>query len=342
MKINVIKREIPAEISEAGGAYLQFVDKQTVELETSIDEAKNGLYVVGDKLLIKGYFTGLMRSAVDGISRDGLARQLGDFLTIYPVVKGEIDLDKGWDDEVNSISIKARLLNEMTIDISDWEFVDVTEGRKPFKLESVKAGAEEKSGTVVIGEGVEMNGDSIPATADIRVEWAVEETGESGTIPAAKVTSTCTRVDITGDALAGLATEAHDGKTIVFTVRGNKAKATVKATLKFVEPTEPTITKVVSSAGEGKVKKGASLQVTGYKIGPDDIGDNGGISVRYATATSEGETPVDDLSYDEATRTWTTGAVDLGEDRPIGAVKIVVNNSSGSQVAVSGDLTWVE
>ena len=78
MNIKVIKKLIPEEICEDGGASVIIVGKETVDLETSIDEAKDVLIVVGDKLLVKG------------IERDGNARQLGDFITLYPVPTGEV------------------------------------------------------------------------------------------------------------------------------------------------------------------------------------------------------------------------------------------------------------
>ena len=268
MKINIVKREIPEAISEEGGAYLQFVDKQTVDLETSIQEAKNGLYVIGDTNLIKGYFSGLMKSVIDGISRDGLARQLGEYLTIYPVVKGEFDLEKGWDESVNSVAIKARLLNEMSIDITDWEFVDVTEGRVPFSIESVTSDAT--TGVVKPGYTVELNGKSLPATADLRVEWTVSETGESGQIAAGKFTSTCTRCDLAPDALETLHREAYDGKTIVFTLRGNKAKSTIKATLEYVDTT-PVITSAKGTGADGKAQyiENETITITGRNLTAD-------------------------------------------------------------------------
>lgn len=126
MNIKVIKKPIPAEICEDGGASVIIIGKETVDLETSIDEAKDVLIVVGDKLLVKGMFVGLFKSMVKGIERDGNARQLGDFITLYPVPTGEFDLDKGWQAGVNGVRIRARLMNELELDISNWEFEDVT------------------------------------------------------------------------------------------------------------------------------------------------------------------------------------------------------------------------
>ena len=243
MNIKIIKRPIPAEICEDGGASVVIVDKETVDLETSIDEAKDVLIVVGDKLLVKGMFVGLFKSMVNGIGRDGNARQLGDFITLYPVPTGEFDLDKGWRPGVNGVRIRARLMNELELDISNWEFEDVTPGREAFTLASVECGCRQL-GVVDFVHPVWINGKPLPGTDDIRIDWAVEGTDRHGTIAAAKVTSTASRATIAADALAELASEEYDGKRIVFTVRGNFASAKIAATLKYAEPPVVKVTKV--------------------------------------------------------------------------------------------------
>ena len=235
MNIKIIKRPIPVEICEDGGASVIIVGKDTVDLETSIDEAKDVLIVVGDKLLVKGMFVGLFKSMVNGIGRDGNARQLGDFITLYPVPTGEFDLDKGWQPGVNGVRIRARLMNELELDISNWEFEDVTPGRQAFTLASVECGYRQL-GVVDFVHPVWINGKPLPGTDEIRIDWAVEGTDRHGTIAAAKVTSTASRATVAADALAELASPAYDGKTIVFTVRGNFASAKIAATLKYAEP----------------------------------------------------------------------------------------------------------
>ena len=229
MNIKVIKKLIPEEICEDGGASVIIVGKETVDLETSIDEAKDVLIVVGDKLLVKGMFVGLFKSMVNGIGRDGNARQLGDFITLYPVPTGEFDLDRGWQPGVNGVRIRARLMNELEIDVSNWEFEDVTPGRQPFTLASVECG---ELGAVDFVHPVWINGKPLPLTDDIRVDWAVEGTDRRGTVPAGKVTSTASRATIAADALDVLDDPANEGKTVDFTVRGNFSSARIAATLR--------------------------------------------------------------------------------------------------------------
>ena len=235
MTHDYIRQIIPEEISEKGGAHLRLVGGKTVPLETSIKEAKAAGYVLGDEELVKRQFDGLIQSMKDGVEADGMARQIGGWVTVYPVFVGPIDLAKGYDPEKNGIRIRMRLLNEIDVDITDWEFRDVTPGRTPFTIDSASTG--ELVNTVKVGDPIHVNGRPFPPNAALRVDWAVEGTDKSGTIPAAKFTSDATLITIAADALAELASEEYDGKTVVFTVRGNFASAKIAATLKYVAPT---------------------------------------------------------------------------------------------------------
>ena len=276
MKIKVIKKLIPEEICEDGGASVVIVGKETVDLETSIDEAKDVLIVVGDKLLVKGIFVGLFKSIINGIGRDGNARQLGDFITLYPVPTGEFDLDKGWQPGVNGVRIRARLMNEMELDISKWEFEDDTPGRQAFTLASIECG-DRQLGVVDFVHPVWINGKPLPRTDEIRVDWAVEGTDRHGTIAADKVTSTASRATLAADALAELASEEYDGKTVVFTVRGNFASAKISATLKYAQPLrhvefsalEATATEMGNANVLATVDDAEG--VLGYTVGESDV-----------------------------------------------------------------------
>ncbi|MBQ0032422.1 MAG: hypothetical protein KBT68_06435, partial [bacterium] len=242
MKKKFIKRAIPAEISDKGGAYVQFVEKDTIPLDGVIVDAIDGSYCQGRPTLILAAIQGLLKSMARGVAADGHPRQIADYITVYLVVDGEIDLDRGFNPEVNSLKIRARLLNEMEIDITGWALEDVTPGRRSFTLASAYTG--NVKGAWEIGESGEINGDNVPSTRTgeaIRVDWAVEGTDKSGTIPADKVTSNISRIDIAADTLAELASEEYDGKTIVFTVRGNFSSAKISAKLKYVAPPLPKV-----------------------------------------------------------------------------------------------------
>ena len=242
MRKKFIKRAIPAEISGKGGGYIQFVEKDTVPLDGVIVDAIDGSYCQGRPTLILSAIQGLLKSMARGVATDGHPRQVADYITVYLVVDGEIDLDRGFDPAVNSLKIRARLLNEMEIDITGWALEDVTPGRRSFTLASAYTGATK--GAWEIGEAGEINGDNVPNTKTgeaIRIDWAVEGTDKSGTIDADKVTSNISRIDIAADALDELKDEQYNGKTVVFTVRGNFSSAKISATLKYVAP-KPRVT----------------------------------------------------------------------------------------------------
>ena len=241
MKKQYIKNPIPEQISEDGGANVVFVNKQTVPLDGAIDEALAGNYCTGQKTLIRNFFFGLMQSMADGVRRDGHARQIANFLTVYPVFKGEVDLERGYDPEVNGVMIRARLLNEMDLDIANWSFEDVTPGKRSFRLNTVKAG--EVIGEYKVGETGNLNGKDLPSTAageELRIHWEVVGTDKSGDVPAEKLASDVSRIDIAADALAALAGQGLDGRTVVFTVRGNFSSARISATLRDPAPHVPT------------------------------------------------------------------------------------------------------
>jgi len=242
MTHDYIRQTIPAEISERGGALLRLVGGKTIPLETSIKEAKAAGYVLGDEELVKRQFEGLVQCMRDGVEQDGMARQIDGWVTVYPVFVGPIDLAKGFDHEKNGVRIRMRLLNEIDVDITDWEFRDVTPGRTPFTLDSASTG--ELVNTVKVGDPIHVNGRPFPSHDALRVDWAVEGTDKSGTIPADKFTSDATLITIAADALAEIADEEYDGKTIVFTVRGNFSSAKIAATLRYVAPPVPQVSDV--------------------------------------------------------------------------------------------------
>ena len=108
-------------------------------------------------------------------------------------------------------------------------------GRQAFTLGSVECG-DRQLGVVDFVHPVWINGKPLPRTEDIRIDWAVDGTDRHGTIAGDKVTSTASRATIAADALDELKSEEYDGKTVVFTVRGNFASAKIAAKLKYVAP----------------------------------------------------------------------------------------------------------
>ena len=288
MKKQYIKVPIPEAISEDGGASILFVNKQTVPLDGAVKEALAGNYCTGQATLIRNFFFGIMQSMADGVRRDGHPRQIANFLTVYPVFKGEVDLDRGYDPAVNGVMIRARLLNEMDLDITDWSFEDVTEGKRSFKLTSCSTG--EADGEYRLGELGHLNGKDLPSTAageELRVHWEIEGTDRSGDIPAAKLSSEIDRIDIAADALDELKDAEYDGKTAVFTVRGNFSSAKISATLRYVAP-EPlrisiTDAKAIASGRIVRIKCENAEGVSGYHEDEYTFGFMADISVNGAS-----------------------------------------------------------
>ena len=236
-----VKHPIPEEISDKGGASVQLVQKQTIPLDGAIDAALEAHYCIGQKPAIMNNVFGALKSMAAGVRRDGRPRRIDGFLGLYPVFKGKVDLAKGFDPAENKVQIKARLLNELVLNTKKWTFEDVTPGKRSFSLDSVKAGSV--LFVVKTGESIEVNGQGLPSTKageELRIHWAVEDTDKSGDIPASKMTSDAGRADIAADALAELASEEYDGKTIEFTVRGNFSSAKISAKLKVV-PERPKV-----------------------------------------------------------------------------------------------------
>ena len=282
MTHDYIRQVIPEDISEKGGVRLRLVGNKTVPLETSIKEAKATGCVLGDEELVKRQFEGLVQCMRDGVEADGMARQIDGWVTVYPVFVGPIDLSKGFDPEKNGVRIRMRLLNEIDVDITDWEFRDVTPGRTPFTLDSASTG--ELVNMVKVGDPVHVNGRPFPPHDALRVDWAVEGTDKNGTIPADKFTSDATLITIAEDALEELASEEYDGKAVVFTVRGNFSSAKISATLKYVppEPFEITDVRTDGEGGEsGRIADGQDFAIVGLGFTDDSVAN-----VRYTRAAS--------------------------------------------------------
>ena len=292
MKKQYIKVPIPEAISEDGGASILFVNKQTVPLDGAISEALAGNYCTGQTTLIRNFFFGLMQSMADGVRRDGHARQIANFLTVYPVFKGEVDMDYGYNPAVNGVMIRARLLNEMELDITDWSLEDVTEGKRSFKLTSCTTG--ETDGEYRLGELGHINGKDLPSTAageELRVHWEVEGTDKSGDIPAAKLSSEIDRVDIAADALAEIASEEYNGKTVAFTVRGNFSSAKISATLKY-EPVGPTVDDIASEGHTGEIVSGTAFAAKGSGLDAFDAEAGDTVKVKWTQGGEDKEATI--------------------------------------------------
>ena len=321
MRKEYVKFPIPEEISEDGGATARFVNKFTVALDGAIDDAIAGNYCIGNKTLVRNLFMGLMQCIADNIMKDGRPRQIGSYITIYPVPTGDIDLEKGWDREVNGIKVRARLRKEMSLDASDWSFVDVTPGKRGFTLNSIKAG--EVIGVYDVAEKGEINGKNLPSTESgepLEVHWEVPGTDKSGDFTTAQLTSNVSRIDVAAGALSVLQSAEYDGKVIDFTVRGNYSSAKISATLKYTPPADPTLTtvkgdesgtNVIKSNGEGVTFTGENLAgVTKLRaewIGIDGLEDGQDYEAADFASHSDTEIKLSELGLYERLAVGSTG-----------------------------------
>ena len=95
MIMKCIKVPFNEEITGKAGASVQFVEKTTIPLDTTVKDAIDSLHVMGQPQLVKNNFLGLMKSIAEGVQRDGKPRKIADFLRVYPVFTGAVDLQAG-------------------------------------------------------------------------------------------------------------------------------------------------------------------------------------------------------------------------------------------------------
>ena len=113
----------------------------------------------------------------------------------------------------------------------------------------------------------------------------------------------------------------------------NIKSGTITVDYVYVAPTEPTITKIASSEGEGKVKAGAPVMITGYGISPDDLGEQRALGVKYEVDGDEEQERIENLgSYDAESRTWTLNMITLGYTPDAGSLKFVFVDSSAQTI----------
>ena len=209
-----------------------FVDLVTLGSAETLKEALDYGYVTGKQSSLAATAEGVFKAMIDGLRKDGNGRKIDDFLSINAFARGSL---KDICDELTKANVKvsarARMLKEFKVDTTAWSFV--FEGSTgTFIIEVITTG--EKLGEIVLGENVKLNGKELAMGEGDTVSWSVPETGLSGTVASAFVTSDATRITIARDGLQELFESANDGKTVVFTVRIGDKKAVKAATMKYV------------------------------------------------------------------------------------------------------------
>ena len=148
-------------------------------------------------------------------------------------------------------------------------------------------------GEIVVGENVDFNGFGLSTGDGDTLRWSVSGAEKSGTVEPAKSESSWTRLTVADDALAELASEEYDGKTDVFTVRGNFASAKISATLKYAVP-DPEMTRVYNAEAEvlqdGFVNFQKDIGIDGVNL---RTSENDQLLIRYRKIGESTETKLD-------------------------------------------------
>lgn len=210
-----------------GHKYGRVVGKTTIGSDATLEEALSFGHVVGQKATIMTQMNSTLQSMFAGMSRDGNGRKIDEYMTLNAFPKGSLK-DITDDYTVKDVVVRARLLKELKLDPSD--FLIVLEGATgTFYISTISTG--EKSGQIVLGKDVALNGKDLVMGEGDSITWKVPETGATGTVAAAYVTSDETRITIGRDGLQELFVPENNGKDIVFTVKIANKVATKSASM---------------------------------------------------------------------------------------------------------------
>ena len=209
----------------------RFANRKTLSNDETIQEAIDGGYVVGKKEIIGATAKGVLRGMVVGVQKDGNGRKINEFISLQPYAKCHLDdpTDPVTKDNCR-VRVVARALKEMQPDTSGWSFA--LEGASSDTLNVTTVTTGEVIGEIVVGEDVDFNGFGLTMGEGDTLRWSVPGTEKSGTVADAKIESAWTRLPVTGDALAELASPEYNGKTIVFVLKVGNATVSKSATLK--------------------------------------------------------------------------------------------------------------
>ena len=216
---------------------------KTLTNDETIQEAIDMGYVVGKPQLISANVKGVLKCMVDAVSKDGNGRKIDSYFSIQPSVQGKLD-DVTDDIDKSKLTVKAlaRNLKEMTVDTDGWNFT-VEGSTGSLVINSISTG--EKTGEVVLGEDVNINGIALDNGA-VSIKWKVAELSAEGTVTAAEIKSRdYSRITIDEAALEALESLEANGKTIVFDITCGNNRA-VKSQLCDSSTSRPFLLKLPS------------------------------------------------------------------------------------------------
>jgi len=212
-----------------------FTSVKTLTNDETIQEAIDGGYVVGKKEAIGSTAKGVLRGMVAGIQKDGNGRKVNEFISIQPFAKCFLpDPTDSVSKDNCKVRLVARALKEMKPDTTNWSFAVEGASSDTLNISTITTG--EVVGEIVVGENIDLNGFGLAMGTGDTLKWAVPGSAKSGTVAAAKITSSWTRITVLGDALSELASAAYDGALIVFTLKIGSKTVVKSATLRVNEP----------------------------------------------------------------------------------------------------------
>jgi len=208
----------------------RFASRKTLSNDETIQEAIDGGYVTGKKESIGQNARGVLRGMVLGIQKDGNGRKINEFISLQPSVKGKLDdITDSIAKDALRVRVVAHVLKELKPDTSAWSIGVEGASSDTLNITSISTGEEVNS--VTLGQAVDINGFGLANPTEVK--WSVIGTTKSGTVAAAKMTSSWTRITLAADVLDEIKSAAYDGMTIAFTVKVGGQMVTKTATLKF-------------------------------------------------------------------------------------------------------------
>jgi len=209
-----------------------FVDLKSLDTAATVKEAIDKGYVVGKQDLVVSTVSGVVRSMVAGISRDGDGRKVDGIVSLQPSIRCKLadSCEPVTKDSVEA-KVRARVLKEGQVDTAGWSFA-VEGSTGSLDIQSITTG--EVMDEVVIGEAIDFNGTDVNLPASATMSWTATDGTQvkTGEIAAAQRTCTANRITTAANVLASLTGETWEDKTIVFTITSGGKKAVKSATLR--------------------------------------------------------------------------------------------------------------
>lgn len=207
----------------------RIADPKTLGEAETINEALEGGYVIGKADQIAYNVKGVLKSMVRSIAKDGNGRKIDSLFSIQPTIKGGLkDITDDVDRSKIRVVARARTLKDLRLDTSDWT-ISVEGSTGNINVNAISTG--EKTGEIVVGEAVGINGFGLRMGEGDSISWSVPGTSASGTVDAALIDSDMTRITVGAAALAALNDPAYNGKRISWSLRIGNNRAVKTAVL---------------------------------------------------------------------------------------------------------------